>query len=258
MKPTHFDLFSGIGGFALAAKWAGFETIGFSEIEPHANKVLVKNFPTIKNYGDVRNVPRIKCDIITGGFPCQPFSVAGKRGGAADVRFLWPSMLDVIKKCQPAWVIGENVAGIVSMELPRIIADLECIGFNAQSFIIPACAVGCFHVRERVWIIAHNSKKRGARRCPEALQRQQILQRLENGGRVEDFRKRPDEISPQLCSGGNGLSAELGSYGNAIVPEVAFQILKNIRCFFPSEVATGSLETSPPSLSMSHNSAEKS
>lgn len=141
-SPLHLDLFSGIGGFALAAQWAGFQTIGFSEIEPYASQVLKKHWPDVPNHGDVRTVPAVRCDIITGGFPCQPFSVAGKRGGAEDDRFLWPSMLDVIDQCKPAWVVGENVPGLIGMELERCLADLEGIGFRVQPLVIPACSVG--------------------------------------------------------------------------------------------------------------------
>ena len=151
----HLDLFSGIGGFALAARWAGFETIGFSEIDPYAIRVLAKNFPGVPNYGDVRNVPAIRCDIITGGFPCQPFSLAGKRAGANDDRFLWPAMRDVIARCRPAWIVGENVPGIIGMELDRVLVELEGIGYQSQVLVVPACAVDARHRRDRVWIVAH-------------------------------------------------------------------------------------------------------
>ena len=154
-RRTHLDLFSGIGGFALAAQAAGFETIGFAEIDNYASAILKRHWPNVRNYGDVRTVPAIRCDLITGGFPCQPFSVAGKQRGTSDDRYLWPAMLDVIKKCKPAWVLGENVAGLVNMELDRCFSDLENLGYEVQPLIIPACATDARHRRDRVWIIGY-------------------------------------------------------------------------------------------------------
>src|SRR3989304_4581497 len=151
----HLDLFSGIGGFALACKWAGIETIGFVEIDSFCQKVLAKNFPNIPIVGDIRNVkentfPR-PVDLITGGFPCQPFSNAGKRKGDTDDRFLWPTMCDVIKTYQPTWVLGENVTGIVNMAFEQVLSDMENIGYETQAIIIPACAVNALHRRDRIW-----------------------------------------------------------------------------------------------------------
>ena len=156
----HLDLFSGIGGFATAAGWCGITTVGFSEIDAYASAVLQKHWPNITNYGDIRNLTKAtipqRIDLITGGFPCQPFSVAGKQQGRADARDLWPEMFRVIKEFRPSWVIGENVAGFVKMELDRTLADLESEGYTARAFIIPACAVGAPHRRDRVWIVAHS------------------------------------------------------------------------------------------------------
>jgi DNA (cytosine-5)-methyltransferase 1 len=156
-KPTHLDLFSGIGGFSLAFEAEGFQTIGFSEIDPYASAVLKKHWPEVRNYGDVRNVPRVRCAVLTGGFPCQPFSLAGKRRGKADDRFLWPAMLDVIKRCRPAFVLGENVPGIIGMELDRVLFDMEANSYTCQTLSVPACAVDAKHRRNRVWIVAHTS-----------------------------------------------------------------------------------------------------
>ncbi len=156
---NHLDLFSGIGGFALAAEWCGITTIGFSEIDPYACAVLKERWPKIKNYGDVRQITREtlveRPDLITGGFPCQPFSTAGKRRGKEDDRFLWPELLRVIKEFRPTWVLGENVAGFVNMELDSAAADLASEGYEVQPVVIPACAVNAPHRRDRVWIIAH-------------------------------------------------------------------------------------------------------
>jgi len=153
---THLDLFSGIGGFALAAAAAGYKTIGFSEIEPYACKILKRHWPDVPNHGDIRNIRGIRADLITGGFPCQPYSLAGKRTGAGDDRALWPEMLRVIDDAKPEWVLGENVAGIITLELDRVLSDLESIGYSAWPLVIPACALDARHRRDRVWIVAHS------------------------------------------------------------------------------------------------------
>lgn len=158
---THIDLFSGIGGFAIAARWTGFKTVAFCECEPYAQRVLRKHWPDVPIHDDVRTFPGERyagATLLTGGFPCQPFSLAGKRAGAGDDRFLWPAMVAVIEAVRPAWIIGENVPGIVSMELDRCAADLEAQGYAVWPVIVPACAVGAFHRRDRVWIVAHREK----------------------------------------------------------------------------------------------------
>jgi DNA (cytosine-5)-methyltransferase 1 len=209
-RPTHLDLFSGIGGFALAAQWAGFRTSGFCEIEPYAQRVLARNFGcrpdgqfSIRKFSALvadtgqqrlekykkRNgeaADRLNCarrrdiigcrlfedirsldgsefagvSLITGGFPCQPFSCAGKRRGTADDRHLWPEMLRVIAEARPAWVLGENVAGIINMELDTVLSDLEGIGYACRPFVIPACGVDARHRRNRVWVVANASERR--------------------------------------------------------------------------------------------------
>jgi len=160
----HLDLFSGIGGFALAAKWCGWKTIGFSEIEPYAIRTLQSNWPTVRNHGDICKMRGVECDIITGGFPCQPYSVAGKKLGSSDPRNLWPQMLRVIRESRPAWVIGENSPNIRTMALDKIISDLEAEGFSCQTFDIPACGVGAWHKRSRYWVVAYceRNDNRGA------------------------------------------------------------------------------------------------
>lgn len=157
---THLDVFSGIGGFALAAQAAGYSTIGFSEIEPYACKILKRHWPDVPNYGDIRNVRNIRADLITGGFPCQPFSLAGKRLGQKDDRHLWPEMCRVIGEARPTWVLGENVPGIISLELDRVLSDLESLGYSVWPFAIPACALDARHRRERIWIVGHANGER--------------------------------------------------------------------------------------------------
>jgi len=158
------DLFSGIGGFSLGLESTGFfKTIAFVEKDKFCQKVLQKNFPNIPIEDEVRNVKgeRYKADVITGGFPCQPFSVAGKRRGTEDDRFLWDETIRIVSEQKPKWFIGENVDGIINIQdgmvFRQIHDDLESEGFEVQSLVIPASGVGAWHQRKRVWIIAHSN-----------------------------------------------------------------------------------------------------
>jgi len=158
-EKTHLDLFSGIGGFALAAKWNGYRTVGFCDNEPYAQAVLKKHWPEVPCHKDIREVRGelyAGVTLLTGGFPCQPFSNAGKQRGKNDDRYLWPEMLRVIREARPTWIIGENVAGIVNMELDQVCADLEGQGYEVEPIIVPACAVDAPHRRDRVWIVGHS------------------------------------------------------------------------------------------------------
>lgn len=169
-KLTHLSLFSGIGGLDLAAEMAGFLTVGQCEWADYPTKVLEKHWPDVPRWRDIRTLTgesfhektRLRTvDIISGGFPCQPFSVAGKRRGKEDDRYLWPEMLRVISELRPAWVVGENVAGIVNMALDQVYADLENEGYAVQALIIPACAVDAPHRRDRCVIVAYcNNRQR--------------------------------------------------------------------------------------------------
>lgn len=154
------DLFSGIGGFSLGLeRTGGFETVAFCDIEPFAQKVLKKNWPNVPIFPDVRTLDYDgTVDVITGGYPCQPFSTAGKRDGKEDDRHLWPAMFSLIKKYRPAWIIGENVAGHISMGLDDVLLDLESEGYTPRPFSVPACAIDAKHKRERVWIVANSSR----------------------------------------------------------------------------------------------------
>lgn len=199
---THASLFSGIGGPEVAAAMLGWDNLFHCEINPFGRRVLEYHFPNSVSYEDIKKTDfsqwRGRVDVLTGGFPCQPFSYAGKRGGAEDDRYLWPEMLRAISECQPTWVVGENVSGITTMveqesvvevgaeatlfedeeEIPgriyeelgrytidRVCSDLEAIGYAVQPVLIPACAVGAPHRRDRVFIIAYaNSMGRSERR----------------------------------------------------------------------------------------------
>lgn len=172
---THLSLFSGIGGLDLAAEWAGFRTVGQCEWADYPTKVLEKHWPDVPRWRDIRTLTGGEfyertgmrtVDVISGGFPCQPFSVAGKRRGKEDDRFLWPEMLRVVKELRPAWVVGENVAGIISVAIDQVLSDLESIGYACQAFVIPACAVDAPHRRDRCAIVA-NANGQGLQRCKQ-------------------------------------------------------------------------------------------
>jgi DNA (cytosine-5)-methyltransferase 1 len=155
------DLFSGIGGFSLGLEsTGGFETIQFVENESWCQKILAKNFPEVPIAGDIREYEGQRADVVVGGFPCQPFSVAGKRKGTRDDRHLWPEMLRVIKACKPRWVIGENVRNLTSIQdgmvFEQVCTDLENENYEVQPFVIPASAVNAPHQRYRVWIVAYS------------------------------------------------------------------------------------------------------
>ena len=160
------DLFSGIGGFSLGLESLGMETVAFCEMDVFCQKVLKKHWPNVPIHSDIKELDgheyRGAVELICGGFPCQPFSVAGEQRGAEDDRALWPEMLRVICEVQPTWVIGENVSGIINMELDNVLSDLEAEGYAAQTFVIPACSVDAKHRRDRVWIIAHADSESGS------------------------------------------------------------------------------------------------
>jgi len=272
---NHVDLFSGIGGFALAARWAGIQTVQFVEIDKFCQKVLNKNFPGVPIHNDITTFNGTKYSnvfLLTGGFPCQPFSCAGKRRGKEDDRYLWPEMLRVISETRPHWVIGENVAGFVSMGLDGCISDLEREGYEVQAFVIPACAVNAPHRRDRVWIVANNigGRRREKRECrsveamdggrpdntmsveesdchaPDTInQRLQGCERPGSHGEGQaahgSITERNNtwdepwiEAATRLCRVDDGLPRQvdrvnrLKALGNAIVPQVAYEIMKNI------------------------------
>jgi DNA (cytosine-5)-methyltransferase 1 len=161
---THGSLFSGIGGFDLAAHWMGWDNIFHCEWNPFGQKVLKHHFPNSISYNDITktdfSIHEGNIDILTGGFPCQPYSSAGERLGTADERHLFPEMLRAIKEIKPKWIIGENVRGLVSWEgglvFHEVCSDLEREGYEVQPFLIPAAAKDAPHKRERIWFIAYS------------------------------------------------------------------------------------------------------
>ena len=170
------DLFSGIGGFSLGAEYNNIETIGFVEKDAFCQKVLRKHWPNTPIIGNIRDVTKDtfkSVDIVSGGFPCQPFSVAGKRRGTDDDRYLWDETIRVVSLYKPRWFVGENVEGIVNIQngmvLRQVQDDLEKEGFEVQCGIIPASGIGAWHQRKRVWIIAHSNSNRESR-CSQYVQ----------------------------------------------------------------------------------------
>lgn len=236
------ELFAGIGGSAIAAEWAGIETLAFCERDPFCQKVLKKHWPDVPIFDDVCTLnkkmleesgviePNGTIDIISGGFPCQPFSVAGKRKGKDDDRDLWPEMFRLIQELQPTWVVGENVANFVNMELERSLVDLEREGYETQSLLIPAASVGAIHKRERCFILAYRKGKQSPsknERKPCQEEQKQHRRRI-----IETFPGTTWEIreSP-ICGVDDGIPDRLDrhrSLGNAVVPQQIYPIFEAI------------------------------
>ena len=184
---NHLDLFSGIGGFSLGLEATQrINTVAFCEIDSFCTKVLNKNWPTIPVYKDIKELTYEKLkadgigpiDIITGGYPCQPFSQAGRKKGEEDPRHLWPEYFRLIKECRPTWVIGENVSGHIKLGLDSVLADLESEGYAVRTFSISAASIGSNHKRERVWVMAYSecndnfNKKQRVNGKKEEIQRE--------------------------------------------------------------------------------------
>jgi DNA (cytosine-5)-methyltransferase 1 len=276
----HGSLFSGIGGFDLAAEWMGWVNVFHCEWNPFGQRVLKYYWPHAKSYADITRtdftIHRGTIDILTGGFPCQPYSTAGKRKGKADERHLWPEMLRAIREIAPRYIVGENVLGLVNwdggMVFDEVQTDLESAGYEVATVVIPAAAVNAPHGRDRVWFVAQNTmhsrcvqRKLGEERTEVWKQRNTCtgdservhlskryasntesvcIQRQRNGQGKGEFGRGNwcrFPTQPPICGGDDGLPRELDgitfskwrnesikAYGNAIVPQVAFEIFKVI------------------------------
>jgi len=230
------SLFSGIGGFELAAEWMGWQTALSCEINPFSRKVLEYYWPDAYHHDDIHtlNIDKINEElskryganwadddlILTGGFPCQPYSTAGKRLGKADERHLFPEMLRIIREVRPRYIVGENVRGLVSwsrgLVFEEVCADLEAEGYDVQPFILPACGVNAPHRRERVWFIAHanhnrtlgNSREDEGESGKERLQERNEVQQLIESGKILGDASNPDH---QGLQGGEDKRISSGS-----------------------------------------------
>lgn len=229
----HLDLFSGIGGFAYAIDqvWSGVEHT-FCDNEEFCQQILKRHWPESRVYGDIREYrSNSRYDIVTGGFPCQPFSSVGLGRGTADERHLWPEMFRVVRLAKPAWVVAENVRGLVTwndgLVLEQVCTDLESEGYEVQPLIIPSVAVNAPHKRDRVWIVAY-SPGIGLERSGKFSQ----LQKTAQDAGLPEWSRDWLEAASELCGMGNGIPNRvdrLKSLGNAIVPQVAIEIMKAIR-----------------------------
>lgn len=281
-KLRHGSLFSGIGGFDLAAEWMGWENVFHCEWNEFGQKVLKHYWPQAESFSDITKTDFTKyygtVDIITGGFPCQPYSTAGKRRGKEDERHLWPEMLRAIREVSPRFVVGENVRGLTNwnggLVFYEVCAELESLGYQVAPVIIPACGVGAPHRRERIWFVAYSNgaEQRNNRRTDNSeaekvwrenqsdvsrelsstrptIQPQSVrLQKPAENRQLERTRSKLtgkrtnwDKFPTQspVCGRNDGLSSQLDgitfpkwrnesikAYGNAIVPQVAFEIFK--------------------------------
>jgi DNA (cytosine-5)-methyltransferase 1 len=292
---THGSLFSGIGGFDLAAEWMGWENKFHCEWNEFGQKVLHHYWPQAEQFTDIKKSNFTKyakrIDILTGGFPCQPYSSAGKRLGKEDDRHLWPEMLRAIREIQPRWVVGENVRGLTNWNggvvFDEVQADLEAEGYEITPFLLPACAVNAPHRRDRIWFVAHsnnsraniglrterkwsesNNRRKGQsqsqhrqngsngnfadtesfnlqdkwneQRCLGQTNTRQSSERFKYGNLQANWSTFPTS-EPTICNGDDGISNRLDSItfpkwrnesikagGNAIVPQVVYQIFKAI------------------------------
>ena len=264
---THLSLFTGIGGLDLAAEWAGFTTVGQCEFADYPTKVLEKHWPDVPRWRDVRTLTKESfyertglrtVDVISGGFPCQPFSVAGKQKGKGDDRYLWPEMLRVIRELRPRCVVGENVPGIIKIAAGQVVKDLERAGYHVVVFNFEAAAVGTWHRRSRVFFVGIADVADAAR---ERIQRHAEIcaaeQEKRSGQMQSDAESGNEAVYDTMCSGcagdarweqlqeladgrcwaiepdvgrvAHGIPARvdrLKCLGNAVVPQQAYPIFK--------------------------------
>lgn len=215
---TVLDLFSGIGGFSLGLERAGMRTVAFCEIDEHCRAVLAKHWPAIPCYHDIRELDPTDVgyvDIITGGFPCQPFSSAsrGRKKGTNDDRWLWPEMRQIVAGIRPSWVVCENAHDFDGLGLGTMLSDLEVLDYQVLPFGVPACAVRLDHIRPRCWVVGHTDRKGQS-----------------NGAQHAEVARMPG-LGPVARGprGKNGLPSRMDRrrlIGNAVIPAIAEQIGK--------------------------------
>lgn len=227
-RSTHLDLFSGIGGFAIAAERCGWETVAFCEREKFCQRVLQKHWPSVPIIDDIHDLDGREyrgVSLLTGGFPCQPWSQAGKRLGSDDDRALWSQMFRVIVEARPRFVLAENVVGIINLELDDVLSSLEGADYSVRAVVVPACAVDARHQRSRVWILGadnmvpnpDNPRRTQQRRAKPAPTQNETAERRGQWS-----------IEPDVCRVVDGIPDRvdrLRGLGNAIVPQVAEKIL---------------------------------
>ena len=237
------DLFSGIGGFSLGLERVGMTTIGFCEIDPYCQKILRRHWSHVPIHTDIKLLKgewyRGQVEVVCGGFPCQPFSSAGKQRGAEDDRFLWPEMLRVIRESQPNWVLGENVSGLVGMELDQVLSGLEETGYATRSFLIPACGVDAPHRRNRTWIVAHrnNARQRTGKGAGYHSRQAEVGDHFGGssspapGPRQRDSSPARWEDEPRVSRISNGVPNRMDRIrclGNSVVPQIVEELGKQI------------------------------
>lgn len=235
-RPTHIDLCAGFCGFTIAAEWSGFETIGFAEIADYPSRLISARYPGRPNWGDIRNTPAVQCDLLTCGDPCQPFSVAGRRLGEADDRYLWPAVLDAIGRHNPDWCVLENVVAIKGLVLSRRFDDLEARGYQCQAFDIPSCGVGLPSVERHIWTVAARGGVEEQRLPAQGVPR--VKSSIGREGHSRDNVLPPRELyrwpvsEPKILRSVKGVPnyvERTRGIGNAVPPPVAFEILRAIR-----------------------------
>jgi DNA (cytosine-5)-methyltransferase 1 len=233
----HLDLCSGVGGFALAASWVWpeHEVVCFVELDKYCRDVLRKHWPDAPQHDDIRTYdakPHAqRIDLLTAGYPCQPFSHAGKRLGDTDPRHLWPDVARIIEECQPRWCLFENVAGHISMGLDQVLSDLETKGYETGTVIIPAVAIDAPHRRDRVWIIANAISDTNGSGCEEqhpapVAERTRFNPRPSPKGWIPWT---PESNLDRVDDGIPDRTHRIKALGNAIVPQVAAEIMYAIK-----------------------------
>lgn len=242
-RPTHLSLFSGIGGLDLAAEWAGFRTVAQCEWADYPTKVLEKHWPDVPRWRDIRTLTKEgfyartglrTVDVLSGGFPCQPFSVAGKQKGKQDDRYLWPEMLRVIRELRPHCIVCENVAGLVRIALAEILSELQNIEYEARAYSSAAWDVGGLHKGERIFIVAEADNGSAAVRRDVQLPADGSIERCgshNRRGTKTPYLWKRWEIEPRPYGVAYGIPHRvdrLKCLGNAVVPQQAYPIFRAI------------------------------